>query len=247
MSAARLLVCLTVSVLLFAEGQSVSLGNAFFLECSNDQFGMRSHGIIEETAAGRKFYPLPQSDAGKWLKLRPQDAKNIFPVPSPAHYERQEVIGPYQVEGDRIWFGTQYYDGEGETGVGGFGYFETETRLYKIFSPMEIADWEISALLVEPEVVWLGLDRFVEDVSKVPGGLVCWDRKTHNLSRYPLEFPIQQIRRDAKDGSRLLLETRGGYALFRDGEVERYLTQKSADNSISAIHIDHFPPQPTKY
>ena len=45
------------------------------------------------------------------------------------------MIGPYQIDGARIWFGKNFYDGEGDTGVGAFGYFDTSTRAYTLFSP----------------------------------------------------------------------------------------------------------------
>ena len=78
-------------------------GNRFQLEHSKDSFGMRSHGIVETLGAGRtKFYPLPQSTAEKYNRLRPEDAR-INPI-TLGDYERQEVIGPYQIEDGKIWF-----------------------------------------------------------------------------------------------------------------------------------------------
>lgn len=239
---------LAFSALLAAAGeQPVNLGHGFYLERSDDQFGNRCHGIYERTGAASKLYPLPQSTFEKWEKLRLEEAKKFGTVPTRASYERQEVIGPYKVEGSRVWFGNRYYDSEGVTGVGAFGYFDMDTRLYSLFSPPEIAPWEISALLVEPNVVWLGLDHFGEDVSNFPGGLARWDRNTREARRYPLEFLIEHIRRDTRDRSQLVLSTPGGYALFREGQVERFLIRKSENGSQIAIHIDRFPPPPTKY
>ena len=149
-------------------------------------------------------------------------------------YERQEVIGPHQIEGGRIWFGNGYYDGEGMRGVGAFGYFDTTTREYTLFSPPEVARYEISAVLVEPERVWIALDRFGEDISRSPGGFVRWNRITHEIQKYPLEFVVDSIR---IDGDSLRLETRDGYALFRNGEFRRFLT--------NGRPIAKFPPPPT--
>ena len=56
------------------------------------------------------------------------------------------------------------------------GYFDTATRKYTLFSPPEVARYEISAILVEPERVWIALDHFGEDISTSPGGLVRWNR-----------------------------------------------------------------------
>src|ERR1700674_1074553 len=181
-------------------------GNRFQLEHSEDDFGMRSHGIVETLGADRtKFYPLPQSTAEKYIRLRPGDLR-INPI-TPDHYERQEVIGPYQIEDARIWFGNNYYDGEGMRGVGAFGYFDTATRRYTLFSPPDVARYEISAILVEPDRVWIALDQFGEGISTSPRGLVRWNRMTHETQKYPLEFGINGIR---VEGDSLRLKTRDG-------------------------------------
>jgi hypothetical protein len=190
----------------------------FQLEHSKDDFGMRSHGIIETIGpAQTKFYPLPQGTAEKYTQLRPEDAR-INPF-TPNRYERQEVIGPYQIEGDKIWFGNNYYDGEGMKGVGEFGYFDAGKRAYALFSPAEVAPYEISAILVESNWVWVALDRFGEDISKAPGGLVRWNRTTHEAQKYDLEFNVESIR---AEGEWLRLKTQGGYALLRNGEIHRF-------------------------
>lgn len=227
--------------------QSANLGRGFSLERSKDEFGVRSHGIVEGTGSSWKIYPLPQSDVDTWKRLRREDEENFGVPPTAATYQRQEVIGPYQVEGGRVWFGNEYYDGEGDTGVGAFRYFDMDTRQYGLFSPPEIARWEISALLVEPGAVWLGLDHFAEDVSKVPGGLVRWDRHTQQIQRYPLEFLIEHIRRDTNDPSELVLSTVAGYALFRNGDLERFRVEKGAGGKGTAVRITRFPPLPSHY
>jgi hypothetical protein len=202
-----------------ADAQIFGPGGHFQLEQSKDGFAVRSHGIIEQLGSDQtKFYPLPQSTADEYIRLRAEDLRtNPF---TPKQYERQEVIGSHQIENDRLWFGKQYYDSEGDRGVGAFGYFDASKRMYKLFSPPEVARYEISAILVQPDCVWLGLDQFVEDISKVPGGLVRWDRMTQAVQRYPLEFVVDKIH---SEGDSLRLQTRGDYALFRGGTLHRFL------------------------
>lgn len=210
-------------------------GHRFELEQSSDTFGTRSHGITETLGPGRtKFYPLPQSSAAKYMRLRPRDLR-INPFAAD-RYERQEVIGPYQIEAGRLWFGNNYYDGEGMKGVGAFGYFDTATRQYTLYSPPAVAPYQISAILVEEDRVWLGLDRFGEDIGTSPGGLVQWNRRTHEIRKYPLEFVVSRIR---AQGDSIRLTTRDGYALLRDGKLNRFLT--------SGRPIQKFPPPPTHY
>jgi hypothetical protein len=228
--------------------QPVRLGGSFYLERSQDEFGVRSHGLIERTASGSKFYRLPQSDVEMYKRLRPEELKNeLPPVRTARDYNRQEVIGPYQVEGDRVWFGNQFYDSEGEHGVGAFGYFDMQTRQYRLFRPREIARWGTSALLVEPDAVWITLEIFGEDISASPGGLLRWDRNDHHIGHYPVEFVVDHLRRDTKDSSVLVLTTRGGYALFRNGEARRFRVEKSANGTKTAVHIERFPPPPSIY
>jgi hypothetical protein len=224
-------------LLLVLAVDSVAFGpdGRFQLESSRDDFGIRSHGVVETIGSGQTFYPLPQSTFEKYRELCAEDLR-INPLAATAgHYDRQEVIGPHQIEGGSIWFGNSYYDSEGSRGVGAFGYFDTATRSYTLYSPPEVARYEISAILVQPDWVWIGLDQFVEDISKIPGGLVRFNRMTHEVRKYPVEFELENIR-----GERdlLRLKTRGGYALFRDGEFRRFL-----DNGMP---IAKFPPPPTK-
>jgi hypothetical protein len=226
---------LLVAVLLAGNtsGPAFGPGGRFHLEKSQTSFGPQSNGIIEALGNGHtKFYPLPQSTCAQYTRLRPQDVRvNPFPC---SGYERQEFIGPHQVEGDKLWFGNSYSDGEGERGVGAFGYFDASNRRYTLFSPPEVAGFEISAILVEKDAVWLGLDSFGEDISTSPGGLVRWDRTTHETRHYRLEFVIDRIRRE---GDSLRFSTRYGYAIFRDGEVHRY--------SRNGKPLNKFPPPPS--
>jgi hypothetical protein len=229
-----------------AQDQPLKLSGAFYLERSRDGFGIRSHGIIERTASGPKLYSLPQSNVETYKRLRAADLKYMLPhVLTATEYERQEVIGPYQIEGSRIWFGNQFYDGEGERGVGAFGYFDMTARKYVLFSPPEIAPWEISALLVESDAIWLALDHFGEDISTSPGGLIRWDRNNRRVHRYSLEFVVDHIRPGTTDRAMLFLSTRGGYALFRNGEVQRFRVHKFPGGPERAVPIDRFPPPPS--
>jgi hypothetical protein len=218
--------------------EAVSLGGDFYLERS-------SRGVIEKTGGKTKFYPLPQSSFATYKRLRAADLKLGLPERTAKTYERKESIGPYQVEDNLVWMGNRYYDSEGFSGVGAFGFFDKTTRKYTLFSPPEIAEYEIRSLLVRKDVVWLGLDEFVEDISTVPGGLLRWDRGNHNMKKFPLEFVVMKIRLDNKDPDTLILTAPDGYAVFRDGVVQRYQIQKSPDGKETAIAIKKFPPPPT--
>jgi hypothetical protein len=229
-----------------AEPEAVRFGpnGAFQLEHSKDDFGVRSHGVVERIGAGSRMYPLPQSDFATYARLRPKDVA-INPLSATAnHYEREETIGPNQVEGDKLWFGKSFYDGEGMRGVGAFGYFDAATRKYELFSPPAVACCEVSAILVEPEVVWLGLDQFGEDISTFPGGLVRWDRRTHAVWKYDVEFVVTGI---AREGESLRLTTTEGYALLNGDRIDRFRVQTGRDGRKTSTPIARFPPPPSTH
>ena len=129
--------------------------------------------ITERTRRGVIRHRLPQSTYDEFARVRPGRVRN--------GYRRQgttvdEKIGPWQVEGERLWFGKTFYDSEGYTGVGGFGYFDAVKKKYRIWSPPEVTASSVSAILVEPETVWLGL-VWNGEYGPAPGGLVAFDRK----------------------------------------------------------------------
>ena len=218
--------------------------NNFHLEHHRDSFGMRSHGVMEMVNGHTKFYPLPQSTWEDYRRLRPKDVARNPLAATNNSYEREEVIGPYQIEGAKVWFGKSFYDGEGERGVGAFGYFDTETRQYRLFFPPEVAPYEVSAMLVEPDAVWVGLDYFTEDISTFPGGLVRWDRASEKVRLYPIEFVVTAIERR---GDVLRLSTRGGYAELRGDVIERFSVRRLAGGMTETVPIKKFPPPPTHY
>lgn len=150
---------------------------------------MRSHGIIETLGPNhRNFYPLPQSTANQYIRLRPYDLR-LNPL-TPDKYERSEVIGPYQIDDGKIWFGNNYYDGEAMRGVGALAISIGQPADTLFSLPPEVARYEVSAILVESGRVWVALDQFGEAVSMSPGALVQWNNTTHEARHYPLEFVV---------------------------------------------------------
>jgi hypothetical protein len=161
------------------------------------------------------FHP-PQADFERFAAARPEKVSNGY---TEEHATFNETIGPYQFDGERLWFGLDFYDGEGMAGVGAFGTFDPQVRTFEMHYLPEIADWSVSALLVEPEAVWLGLVRHPEGAS-YSGGLLRWDRNTRAVQRWPKTPVISGI---VRQGERLYMATDEGAAIFEDGEFIRYL------------------------
>ena len=89
-------------------------------------------GVAERVGDEYKLYELPKSTYEEFARARPGRVKNGY---RPDVTACEEVIGPYQIVGNRFWFGKTFYDGEGVTGIGGFGYFDPEERkVRRVFS-----------------------------------------------------------------------------------------------------------------
>lgn len=135
---------------------------------------------VVESVTGRRtrHFCLPQTPYRAFTVARPGKV-NDWPG---ERYNIDERIGPTQVAGGRLWFGKAFYDGEGQSGVGGLGYFDPADRGFHIFTGPAIADWSVLSLLVEPEVVWATLGAEGE-WGGVGGGVVRFDRRTRAFRR----------------------------------------------------------------
>ena len=172
-----------------------------------------------------KEYPLPQSTFDDFAKARPQRVKD--------NYVREntiieETIGPAQTEGDKLWFGKTFYDGEGNSGMGGFGYFDASDRQYHLFAPPELADDSVSAILVEPDAVWLGIVRNGE-YGGSPGGVFRYDRKTQTVLKYELPDAVYGL---STSGNRMLIATSSGIAVIDGDQIKRYFVDHTTDGRL---------------
>jgi hypothetical protein len=144
----------------------------------------------------------------------------------------QEGIGPTHTVDGRMWFGKKFYDGEGYTGTGSFGYIDKQTRQQKTYTPPEIARWSTSAILIEPDAVWLGLVHYGEwrDSS---GGLLRFNRETEAVTRFELPDIAAHITRV---GDRLVIATDFGVAILNDGgKLQRYFVDQTSDGRLRVV------------
>jgi hypothetical protein len=181
----------------------------------------RFHVTQDGVSLGGKMYPLPQTDLKTWQQARPDDAKTY------GHIELAEIheeIGPHQAEGGLVWFGKSFYNAEGATGVGGFGYFDPATASYHLYAPPEIAAWSVSALLVEPDCVWTALDHRGE-YGNYPGGLLRWDRNTQAVRHWEMPWIATGM---ARSGDTIYLGLTNGIAALRGDRVISYFVDRSA-------------------
>lgn len=187
-----------------------------------DTFTFDDGSIVD--SHGKK-YPLPQSTYDDFAKARPGRVAD--------GYAREgtiidETIGPVQLEGDKLWFGKTFYDGEGNSGVGGFGYFDTKDHQFHQFLPPEVADFSISAILVEPDTVWMGI-LHAGEWGDSPAGILRYDRKTHTVHKYDLPDAVNGL---VASGNRLLASTSSGIAVIEGDETTRYFVDRTTDGRL---------------
>jgi hypothetical protein len=211
-----------------AQAAAFGPGGRFRLSKEKNQFGSEFPVIVEGPAGSERRYPLPQSDKRTWREARPDDAANPAQL-NPA--EENEQIGPVQPEGGRLWFGKTFYNSEGATGVGGFGYFDFAGRKYRLDSPPEIWRWSVSAILVEPGAVWLGLFRRGE-YGDTAGGLLRWDRATEQARLFPAASIVTSI---GRRGEALYLGATDGLLVLRDDRIESYFIDRTTTGRYRVV------------
>lgn len=184
--------------------------------------------VTEKEGDTVRRFPLPQSTYDEFAKARPARAKDGYVR---EHTRIEEHIGPVEIAGGTLWLAKVFYDAEGTTGVGGFGFFDPVTRRYVLFSPPEVKDYSASALLVEPETVWLGLTRGGE-YRGFPGGLLRFDRTTHTAAVISLPELIFDI---ARLGSHLVMATEFGIAVYDGASLRRYFVDETTSGRLRIV------------
>lgn len=161
---------------------------------ANGHGGERRSGIYEIGGGVVQFHPLPQPGYERFSQYRPARVADGY---SKDVSTIETEIGPFQREGSRLWFGLKFYDGEGHSGIGGVGYFDTGTRRYEVTYHKEIAGSSAYSILVEPDTIWLGLGGQPEG-APYSNGLVGISRKNESLKRYDVPGMINAILRHGR-------------------------------------------------
>jgi hypothetical protein len=177
-------------------------------------------------------YPLPQSTYDDFARARPERALNGY-VREGTTIE--ETIGSAQPEGDKLWFGKTFYDGEGTSGVGGFGYFDATDRQYHFFAPPEVADFSISPILVHPDAIWMSASWACE-YGCPPGTVLRYDRKSQAIRKYELPDNVYGF---IASGNRLLAYTNFGIAVIEDNQTRRYFVDRTTDGRLRVAEATH--------
>ena len=184
-------------------------------------------GVAERFGDKYKLHKLPKSTYGEFARARPGRVRDGYRADVTSFED--ELIAPYQIAEDRFWFGKTFYDGEGSSGVGGFGYFDPKERRYVVFSPPEIASWSTSALLVEEKNIWLGLARRPEGQT-YSGGLLRYERDSGKAEKFDIGEVISQIKRWR---GALYLATGNGLFILNGNRSRHYVFEPELDGGTA--------------
>ena len=211
------------------EGRTLETGSGTYLVMGAIPSGIYNMGTNPPT-----FHQLPQPDMTAMASYRPEMWEIVTERPN--SYQFVNEIRAFQLATDNIWFGVTFYDGEGLTGVGAIGYFDTQNDRYHLIQDSKIAPWSCDAILVEERYVWAGLARHPEGAVE-PGGLARYERQTAAITVYDIPTVINAIRRY---GDRLFLATSNGvYTLA--GDILHRITLDFAPDGSYVITVTHVP------
>ena len=160
-----------------------------------------------------------QFDCIDWDETENMDAKKIPPIemsneeairysPNLAKWDDLEIeqcVAATFTDGDLIWFGIEFYDGEGTTGIGGFGKYDMKARKIEIVRPSLTINSSIRPLLYDGHSLWFGTYHSWECIGTPPAnGLIRYEWKTGKIQSYegtddgPCGFLIRDILRKGR-------------------------------------------------
>ncbi|MGV8119398.1 MAG: hypothetical protein AB2L14_06500 [Candidatus Xenobiia bacterium LiM19] len=171
--------------------------------------------IFQRRSGDKKRFSLAMPSYRLFSMLRPKRARDGY---SEAVSCIREAAGPVLERDNKIWFGLKFYDGEGFTGVGGFGIFDTVTGSITMQYPREMVDWSASAMLLEDEHLWIGLIRYPEGMS-YGGGLLRYDTKSGEIRKYSIGETINFIH---KVGDAIFIGTGNGISILRNDRMAEF-------------------------
>jgi len=172
----------------------------------------------------RLVVPTDCSDYHRVIRETLKSGERLHRIPDDAC----DRIGPWHLEGDRLWFGKTFYAGEGATGTGGFGFFDARTARFTVYSPAELKEWSVAAIHATPDAVWLALHNRGE-YGDSSGGILRFDRQTHVFSRIKTELVGSAF---AQVGQRLFLAGDWGILEIEADRVVLRFVDRTTDGRL---------------
>lgn len=171
--------------------------------------------IFQRRSGDKKRFSLAMPSYRLFSMLRPKRAGDGY---TEAILCIRDTAGPVLERDNKIWFGLRFPDGEGFTGVGGFGIFDTVTGSILMHYPREMSDWSASAMLLEDEHLWIGLIRYPEGMP-YGGGLLRYDTKSGEIRKYSIAETINFIH---KVGDAIFIGTGNGISILSNDRMAEF-------------------------
>ncbi|HUJ51345.1 MAG TPA: hypothetical protein VLW25_14145 [Bryobacteraceae bacterium] len=172
-----------------------------------------------------KPFPAPIPTIGFYRRALPQKQ---------APGEMESDIGPFVQNGDKIWFTTTFYDGEGTSGIGAIGTFDISTRKYLMRYLPEIAPWSGSAILLDGDRLWIGLKRRPEGAD-IGGGLLRYNMHTGRVKTFAIPDVIFTVDR-ARDA--IYCGTSHGLYMLRGDQITQLRFEPNESGQLVMIQRD---------
>jgi hypothetical protein len=213
------------------ENEAVFKVNADLWLCVLSGGARQNSGVYVVNSRGRaQFYAVPVPSVETYTRLRTDLGKGAFAPDSPEFLNNS--IGPSSFDGEKLWFANQFYDGEGQSGVGALGTFDPVTARYEMRYFPEIAPWSASVLRVENEFVWIGLMRQPEG-NVYGAGILRFQKKTETVREYPISDFVTTLTRA---GSALYFGTvHGVYVLDTNAGILTHIRVEPGPKGLRQI------------
>jgi hypothetical protein len=165
------------------------------------------------------------------LWLTPRRKETFYPMPdsppvllrSPQCEPGEAVIEPYiehsALRGGVLWFAPTFEGTGCSSGAGAIGSFDIVTKQYTMKYPREIACCSASAMLLDGDTLWIGLEHNDAGI-RTGKGLLAYDIKSDSAAVYPVSEYIHGI---GRSGDRIYAATSHG--LFELDRKRRRLVQ----------------------
>jgi len=171
--------------------------------------------------------PMPTSTIGQFEETRPERARHI---PDETPMQVDEKVGPYERVEKKIWIGKTFDDADGSVGIGDVGYFDEVSKEWVFLHIPEMADWSASAMLVEPDTIWVGLVGNGEGAAEA-GGLLHYDRTSHQAIVIDAEDVIDKIVRVRPNI--IYCGTSSGFTVMENDHVQSFEFTQQLDGSYA--------------
>lgn len=184
-------------------------------------------GILDRQGKSEEFFILPQPTYEQFRQYRQSRVGDGY---TEEDTKLESNIGPYQLDGSKIWFGLKFYDGEGTSGIGGIGSLDVLTRKLQITYLKGIADASVYAIFVEPKSIWVGLGIQPEG-AEFGTGVAKIDRKDNSVVQYKVSGLVNTI---ARVGKKVYAGSSDGVAVIGDeGSIEHIRFTINKDGGYS--------------